>query len=59
MAAMREETELLSNTLREVAKSVLKDTDDTAKFVGGRSRGNSNVSFYLSVLHCCNIFDYF
>ena len=45
MAAMREETELLSNTLREVAKSVLKDTDDTAKFVGGGSKGNSNVSF--------------
>lgn len=38
-AAMREETELLSNTLKEVAKAILKDTEDTGKFVGGRSKG--------------------
>ena len=36
---MREETELLSNTLKEVAKAILKDADDTAKFVDGRSKG--------------------
>ena len=36
---MREETELLSNTLKEVAKAILKDTEDTGKFVEGRSKG--------------------
>jgi hypothetical protein len=36
---MREETELLSNTLKEVAKAILKDTEDTGKFVDGRSKG--------------------
>ena len=36
---MREETQLLSNTLKEVAKAILKDADDTAKFVDGRSKG--------------------
>lgn len=36
---MREETELLSNTLREVAKAVLKDTEDTGKVIEGRSKG--------------------
>jgi hypothetical protein len=38
---MREETELLSNTLKEVAKAILKDTEDTGKFVEGRSKGLS------------------
>ena len=38
-AAMREETELLSNTLKEVAKAILKDADDTSNLVDGRRKG--------------------
>ena len=56
---MREETELLSNTLKEVAKAILKDTEDTGKFVEGRNKGmstqvltlNSNSIYIICCLH--------
>jgi hypothetical protein len=49
-AAMREETELLSNTLTEVAKAILKDTEDSGKFVDGRSKGMSTGVVYIIII---------
>ena len=46
-AAMREETELLSNTLKEVAKAILKDTEDSGKFVDGKSKGTLQLCLQL------------
>lgn len=41
---MREETEILSNTLKEMAKAILKDTEETGKLVDNKNKG-----WYLSM----------
>ena len=50
-AGMREDTELLSNTLREVAKAVLKDTDDTEKIVGVKTKGKCDINIIQDMMN--------